>query len=90
VLDQSNGPTLATGDVFVADETVRERLAARASLVDMEAYALAAAAGCAGVPIRVVKHVSDQADEDAASSWRDTLQESAKALANWVVQNVHP
>jgi adenosylhomocysteine nucleosidase len=87
-LDDREGPTLATGDVFVADPAVRERLAARAALVDMEAYALAAAANRAGVPIRIVKHVSDDATEAAVKTWRETMAESARALAQWVATNV--
>ena len=35
---------LATGDVFVTDPAVRDRLAERAHLVDMEGYAVAYAA----------------------------------------------
>ena len=41
---------LATGDVFVSDPMVRDRLAERAHLVDMEGYAVAYAAREAGVP----------------------------------------
>jgi adenosylhomocysteine nucleosidase len=82
-----DGPTLATGDVFVSDPVVRARLAARAALVDMEAYALAAAATQAGVPIRVVKYVSDDASEGAGKAWRETIAEAARALADWAARN---
>jgi adenosylhomocysteine nucleosidase len=82
-----DGPTLATGDVFVSDPVVRERLATRAALVDMAAYALAAAANQARVPIRVVKHVSDHATKGADRAWRETLAEAARALADWTVRN---
>jgi adenosylhomocysteine nucleosidase len=41
---------LATGDVFVTDPAVRDALAERAHLVDMEGYAVAWAAREAGVP----------------------------------------
>ncbi|MEU7026039.1 nucleosidase [Streptomyces sp. NPDC046275] len=74
---------LATGDAFIADETSRARLAARAALVDMEGYALASAAALAGVPLRMVKHVSDEAGEGAARSWRESVAECARALADW-------
>ena len=56
---------LATGDVFVTDPLVRARLAEVASLVDMEGYAVAYACRQFGVPVRLVKHVSDDADEGA-------------------------
>jgi adenosylhomocysteine nucleosidase len=88
VLADRNGPTLATSDVCISDPLVRKRLSERAALVDMEAYALAAAANQAGVPIRVVKHVSNSASEAAAESWRTTMAGSAHALAEWIESNV--
>ncbi|MFJ9824979.1 nucleosidase [Streptomyces sp. NPDC101160] len=78
---------LATGDAFIADEASRERLAARAALVDMEGYALASAAALAGVPLRMVKHVSDDAGEGAGRSWRESVAECARALAEWAQAN---
>ncbi|WP_265863385.1 nucleosidase [Streptomyces sp. SKN60] len=78
---------LATGDAFIADEPARERLALRAALVDMEGYALASAAALAGVPLRLVKHVSDEAGEGAARSWRDSVAACARALADWAESN---
>lgn len=79
-----DGPTLATGDVFVADTSTREALARRADLVDMEGYAVARAALAAGVPVTVVKQVSDRAGEQAARSWRESVDECAEALGRWV------
>lgn len=87
VLADRDGPTLATVDGFISDPLVRKHLAQRAALVDMEAYALAAAANRVGVPIRVVKHVSD-AGEQTARSWRATMAGSAHALAEWIENNV--
>ncbi|MFB6840977.1 nucleosidase [Streptomyces sp. NPDC056361] len=78
---------LATGDAFIADEAARVRLAERAALVDMEGYALATAAGLAGVPLRIVKHVSDEAGDGAARSWRESVAECARALADWAEAN---
>ena len=74
---------LATGDVFVADPLVRARLAAVASLVDMEGYAVAFAAQQFGVPVRLVKHVSDNADEGAVD-WPALVDASARALGDWL------
>ncbi len=78
------GPTLATGDRFVAGGPVREALAARADLVDMEGYAVAAACASAGIPVRLVKLVSDDADEGAHLSWVDSVDDHARTLATWV------
>lgn len=77
------GTVLATGDVFVTDPLVRARLARTASLVDMEGYAVAYAAQRFGVPVRLVKHVSDNADEGALD-WPSLVDASARALGEWL------
>ena len=78
------GRTLATGDRFVAGGALRDRLAERADLCDMEGYAVALAAQQARVPARLVKLVSDEADANAATTWADTLADHAQTLAAWV------
>lgn len=82
-LEIGDAPTvLATGDVFVADPTVRDRLALRADLVDMEGYAVAFVAREFGVPVRLVKHVSDNADA-SANDWPSVVDRSARVLGEW-------
>ncbi len=78
---------LASGDVFVSDPVVRDRLAAVAHLVDMEGYAVAWACRAYGVPLTLVKHVSDSADESALE-WLDVVDASARVLGDWVRENV--
>ena len=82
-LADGDGPVLATGDLFVSDPAARDRLALEADLVDMEGYALATVARRAGVPVRLVKHVSDEAGEGAARTWRESVDDCAKILAAW-------
>jgi adenosylhomocysteine nucleosidase len=78
---------LATGDVFVADATTAARLAAAGiHLVDMEAYGYATACAEFAVPLRVVKAVSDSADEAAGETWLDTIDGCARALGDWVTR----
>ncbi|WGX94223.1 nucleosidase [Nocardioides sp. L-11A] len=78
---------LATGDVFVNDPTVRTRLAERAQLVDMEGYAVAYVAQEFGVPLRMVKHVSDNADE-GAMEWVALVDRSARVLGEWAATHL--
>ncbi|WP_239456603.1 nucleosidase [Nocardioides solisilvae] len=78
---------LATGDLFVTDPAVRDRLAERAHLVDMEGYAVAWTAASFGVPCRLAKHVSDTADE-SAMDWPDVVDASARVLGRWVGERV--
>ena len=86
-LDISASPiALASGDVFVTDPVVRARLAEQAHLVDMEGYAVAWACRRHAVPVRVVKHVSDNADA-AAMSWPEVVYLSARELGAWLEAN---
>lgn len=82
------GPVLATGDSFIAEETARARLAAHAHLVDMEGYAIVQVAQDAGVAVRVIKHVSDDAGDGAARTWQESVDGCARALAEWVGRNL--
>ena len=77
---------LATGDVFVTDPAVRAGLADRADLVDMEGYAVVWACRQAGVPVRLVKHVSDNADAEAMG-WPQLVDASARVLGAWLTAN---
>lgn len=78
---------LATGDTFVADVAARAALAVRASLVDMEGFAIAWACRQARVPVAFVKHVSDNADTTALS-WPDLVDASARELGTWLAENL--
>lgn len=72
---------LATGDLFVEDAAVRERLAAAAHLCDMEGYAVAHIARRYGVPVELIKHVSDTADADSQRRWVEDMPGIAAELA---------
>lgn len=82
------GPVLASGDVFVSGEETRARLAARADLVDMEGYAVARTALEFGLPVTLVKEVSDSAGEQAGKSWTESLDACAERLGAWVRREV--
>jgi len=82
-LDGGDGTVLASGDVFVSDPAVRDALAQRADLVDMEGYAVAFACRRMGVPVRLVKHVSDNADA-SAMDWPHLVDRSARVLGEWL------
>lgn len=83
-VSSGEGLVLATGDRFVAGGAERDRIAQVADLVDMEGYAVAAAARHAGVPVRLVKHVSDSADEHAGRTWSEGVDACSRLLADWV------
>ena len=85
---QRDGLILATGDRFIADASERQLLAVVADMVDMEGYAIAKAAAHAGLPLTMVKHVSDQADESASRSWVDSVTHCSHQLAAWVQEFV--
>jgi adenosylhomocysteine nucleosidase len=78
----SAGPvTLATGDSFVNDAETRDRLSESADLVDMEGYAVAMVATSFGVPVQLLKLVSDAADSSAGASWEREIPRLARELA---------
>jgi adenosylhomocysteine nucleosidase len=83
-LDAAAETTLVTGDVFVQDEALRAALANRAHLVDMEGYAVARACAAFGVPCTMLKVVSDEASPGAVRSWVETIDASARAIAEAV------
>ena len=87
-IELGDGPVLATGDRFVSGGAVREALAQRADLVDMEGYAVAAACRAAQVPVRLVKLVSDDAGEDAHRTWAESVGAHAETLAAWVREHL--
>lgn len=82
-IPDGDGSVLATGDVFVTDPAVRIALAERADLVDMEGYAIALACAELGVPVHLVKMVSDNADE-TAHDWSAAVDGCARQLGAWV------
>ncbi len=86
-LPDGDGTVLATGDLFVTDPAVRAGLAERAHLVDMEGFAVARAAQRAGVPCRLVKIVSDAAD-DSALEWNAVVDACARLLGHWVREQI--
>ncbi len=74
VTGRAGGVTIATGDHFVDDgDAVAHIRALDALLVDMETYAYIWVAQQFGVPIRVLKAVSDDAQGDAITDWRDAV-----------------
>lgn len=76
-----SGVVLATGDTFVASTELRAELARTAHLVDMEGYAIAQVARGFGVPVELIKHVSDSADETSGDIWMERAAELAAEIA---------
>lgn len=80
-----DGVTIATGDHFVDGvEAVEVIRPLGASLVDMETYAYAWVAEQFGTPIRVLKSVSDRAQDDAITDWRATVAACSAQLRDVV------
>lgn len=71
---------LATGDAFISDTTTRDRLGRNADLCDMEGAAVVAVADSFGIPVTLLKQVSDQADETAATTWFEAVDAGAREL----------
>lgn len=67
--------------MFVQDSVTRNRLAQQAHLVDMEGYAIARVAQYFGLPVQLIKVVSDNANESAGDIWREAIPLLAEELA---------
>ncbi|MDR6866658.1 adenosylhomocysteine nucleosidase [Microbacterium resistens] len=68
------GLTIATGDSFVDDADAVARIRALGGeLVDMETFAYVWVAGQFGVPIRVLRAVSDRAQDGATQIWDEVV-----------------
>ena len=78
---EREGVTIATGDHFVDDsEAVEVIRPLGAGLVDMETYAYIWVAQQFGVPIRVLKAVSDRAQDGAITDWHATVAACSRLL----------
>ncbi|GAA3931669.1 nucleosidase [Microbacterium soli] len=68
------GATIATGDIFVDDADAVARIRSLGGeLVDMETFALVWVAQQFGVPIRVLRVVSDRAQDGAVQVWDEVV-----------------
>ncbi len=79
---------LATGDAFVNRSDLRDELARECDLVDMEGYALAAVCSTFGVPLTLLKQVSDSADESASEVWEAALDRARVELEEALRANI--
>ncbi|MFT4394731.1 nucleosidase [Gordonia lacunae] len=86
-LPGGDGTVLASGDTFVADPIRRRELAEHAHLVDMEGCAVAHVSAEFGVPCRLVKAVTDNADE-GAMEWPALVDAAAQRLGRWLELNL--
>lgn len=74
---------IATGDQFISDPEVVDRLVreTKSNLVDMETAAVAQVCSVFGVDWVGIKSVTDSADEEADESFQDKLEGAAKLSA---------
>ena len=78
--------TIASGDVFVADDCVKREIAAQfgAAAVEMEGAAVAQVAVANGVPFVIVRAISDLAGEAATVSFEEFEKAAAERSARIV------
>lgn len=80
-----DGLLIATGDHFVSDAEVTAVIRPTgAALVDMETYALIWVAEQFGVPIRVFRAVSDNAEDGALTDWREAVARCSVQLREFI------
>ena len=74
---------LASGDVFVTDPEVRSGSRRTRTWSTWRATPSPTPPADLGVPVTLVKHVSDNADESALD-WASVVSVSARALGEWL------
>lgn len=80
-----DGVTIATGDIFVDDVDAVARIGSLGGvLVDMETFAFVWVAQQFGVPIRVLRVVSDRAQDGATQVWDDVVAACSAQLWDFV------
>lgn len=80
-----DGVTIATGDIFVDDVDAVARIGSLGGvLVDMETFAFVWVARQFGVPIRVLRVVSDRAQDGATQVWDDVVAACSAQLWDFV------
>lgn len=83
------GPVLGSGDAFISGGEARERLVQRGiDLVDMEGYVVARVAREFGLPVKLVKEISDSAGDGASKTWKESVDDCAERLGAWVRSEV--
>lgn len=84
--------TIASGDQFVSDGSVKETIAERFSAIacEMESGGIAQACYIAGVPCAVIRSISDTADGDSADyeKFKYEAAEQAEALLKKVLAGI--
>ena len=80
--------TIASGDMFVADDAVKREIADAfgAAAVEMEGAAIAQTASANGVPFVIVRAISDLAGEKADVSFDEFEKTAARSSAEIVVE----
>lgn len=80
---------IASGDIFVADRTLKESISHKfkAAATEMEGAAIAQTAAYADIPFVVLRVISDQADGEAAESF-ETFEKQTAELSSAVIQNL--
>ena len=75
------GGTIASGDIFVADSALKERIVSDfgASVCEMEGAAIAQVAFVNSTPFAVVRAISDNADGASPMSFVEFLSEAVKS-----------
>jgi adenosylhomocysteine nucleosidase len=81
---------IVTGDTFVADPSNREGLRKQlnAAAVEMEGAAVAQVCARFGVPVIVIRSITDHADGNASGSYRQFLDVASRNAADLALATI--
>lgn len=86
--EAADAVVLATSDHPILTEDDAGRAARHAHLVDMEGYGYAFVAGTYGIPIQLIKGVSDFARKESEDSFRKQVQRTLDSLLAYHISGV--
>jgi len=90
-LHEKSGVVLATGDSFITDAKKQlEGLDIEIDMVDMEAYALKRVCEHHGIAFESYKFISDDADADAGSDWKNSVKKGTQLFADMLNKEFGP
>jgi adenosylhomocysteine nucleosidase len=82
---------IVTGDAFVSSPSLRSELRRelKATAVEMEGAAVVQVCARFGVPVIVIRSITDHADGDASGSYRRFVDDASRNAANLAIATIH-
>ena len=82
IVNSQNGYSCGSGDSFVTGQ-----IPIKVDVVDMEAYAIAKVCKKKGIKFRCFKYISDNADSNSSTDWKENLKKGSNLFYGYAKKN---